>query len=124
MGEIRPVVRTGPGAAGGGAGGTGGAADAVNGEDRGGGLGGALGEVLLGKLHPREDRLKRRQGDSVTQDDADGVEALIEAVKELGGEVNLGDGMVDVGKAVGEKLHVTSILGDGEIPSFILRYWR
>ena len=54
----------------------------------------------------------------VVEDDSDGFEALVEAMEELGGEVSLGDGMVDVGEGVGEEFHATGIFRDGEFTLF------
>ena len=46
----------------------------------------------------------------------DDVEAFVDAVKKLSGEIHFSDGVLDVGQPGGEELHSTSVLGDGEIP--------
>ena len=70
---------------------------------------------LLRQDNAGEDNVEGHGGCLIAEDDADGVEPLAEAVKELGGEIHLFDGVVDVGEAVSEQLQATGVLGDGEI---------
>ena len=51
---------------------------------------------FLGQDYLREDGVEGQV--LVTKDDPDHVEPLVEAVEELGGEIHLGDGAVDVGE--------------------------
>ena len=45
-------------------------------------------------------------------------------MKKLSGEISLGNGVVDVGEAVGEELHATRILGDREVALLEVAVWR
>lgn len=88
----------------------------MDGEHNGALLRGALGQILLREFDSREDCLERRERHGVTENDADGVEALVEAVEKLCGEVHLRDDVIDVGKAGDEQLHASRVLINREVP--------
>ena len=48
----------------------------------------------------------------IAEDDADSFEALVEAMEELGGESDLGDGVLDISDGIGEMFHALCILSD------------
>ncbi|EMS62759.1 Carboxyl-terminal-processing protease [Triticum urartu] len=80
---------------------------------RGALLSGVLRLGFLGQDDPREDGVEGQL--LVAENDPDGVEALVEAVKELSAKIHLGDSMLDVGEAVGEEFHAPRVLGHGKI---------
>ncbi|KAE8769202.1 hypothetical protein D1007_59229 [Hordeum vulgare] len=87
--------------------------------ERGGTLvGGPLLHGFLSQDDPREDGVEWQRGRLVTEDDTNRVHTFVKPMEELGGDIHLGDGVVDVGKAVGEELNAVSILHDGEIALF------
>ncbi|KAM3311280.1 hypothetical protein ACQJBY_031760 [Aegilops geniculata] len=54
----------------------------------------------------------------VAEDDADGVKPLVKSMKELGGEIHLGNGTIDVSESVGEEFEATSVLRHREVTLF------
>ncbi|KAE8790911.1 Carboxyl-terminal-processing protease [Hordeum vulgare] len=89
---------------------------AVDRERRGAFLGRALGHGLLSESDPREDDV---EGEClVSQHDTDGVETLVEAMEELRGEVDLRDGVINVGEAIREEFHAAGILRNGKVILF------
>ncbi|KAE8796939.1 Carboxyl-terminal-processing protease [Hordeum vulgare] len=95
------------------AGGGGGGARTGEGEGRSTLLGGAVCQGLFGEDDAGEHRVEGQA--LIAKDDADGVQALVQAVEELSRKVHLGDGVVDVCEAVGEELETAHVLGDGEV---------
>ena len=85
----------------------------MEGEHRGAFLSRSLRHGLLGQGDTGEHDVERQA--LIAENHTYGVKAFVEAVKELGGEVNLGDGVLDVGKAIGKELHGTCVLLDREI---------
>ncbi|KAE8817779.1 hypothetical protein D1007_04548 [Hordeum vulgare] len=69
----------------------------------------ALGHGFLRQSDMREDHVKVHGRDLIAKSDPNRVEAFIEAMKELGGEVDLGKSVIDVGHAVSDELHTTRI---------------
>ncbi|KAE8809413.1 hypothetical protein D1007_14006 [Hordeum vulgare] len=91
----------------------GGAATTSHSKGRGALLGRALLLGLLGEGDPGEDSV---EGEAlITEDDTDGIKALVEAMEKLGGEIHLSDDVIDVSQAIGEEFHAARVFRDGKI---------
>lgn len=86
---------------------------ALHGERGGALLGHAVRLGLLGQDDSGKNGVEAES--LVAENHVNGVETLGQAMKELRGKIHLGDGMVDVGEAVGKELHATCVLRDREV---------